>query len=26
VGGAKDYLHSRGVVVRLDYNTCGGQA
>jgi cyclase len=26
VGGAKDYLHTRGVVVRLDYNTRGGQA
>jgi cyclase len=26
VGDAKAYLHARGVVVRLDYNTCGGQA
>jgi cyclase len=26
VGAAKAYLHSRGVVVRLDYNPCGGQA
>ena len=26
VGDAKAYLHAHGVVVRLDYNTCGGQA
>jgi cyclase len=26
VGEAKAYLHSRGVVVRLDYHPCGGQA
>lgn len=26
VGDAKAYLHTRGVVVRLDYNPCGGQA
>jgi imidazole glycerol-phosphate synthase subunit HisF len=26
VDDAKAYLHARGVVVRLDYNTCGGQA
>jgi imidazole glycerol-phosphate synthase subunit HisF len=26
VGDAKAYLHARSVVVRLDYNTCGGQA
>lgn len=25
VGDAKAYLHAHGVVVRLDYNTCGGQ-
>ena len=25
VGDAKAYLSARGVVVRLDYNTCGGQ-
>ena len=25
VGDAKAYLHARGVVVRLDYNPCGGQ-
>jgi hypothetical protein len=26
VGDAKAYLHAHGVVVRLDYNSCGGQA
>ena len=26
VGDAKAYLHTRGVVVRRDYNICGGQA
>jgi cyclase len=26
VGDAKAYLHAQGVVVRLDYNICGGQA
>jgi imidazole glycerol-phosphate synthase subunit HisF len=26
VGDAKAYLHAHGVLVRLDYNTCGGQA
>jgi cyclase len=26
VGDAKAYLHTRGVVVRLDYHPCGGQA
>jgi imidazole glycerol-phosphate synthase subunit HisF len=26
VGDAKAYLSARGVTVRLDYNTCGGQA
>ena len=25
VGDAKAYLSARGVTVRLDYNTCGGQ-
>jgi cyclase len=26
VGDAKAYLHTRGVMVRLDYNSCGGSA